>query len=167
MAGDEITVKVSKSDIQKAIASLKKYQLIKRQGTEDILKSVAFMIEADAKGLVPVDMGRLKSSISVGVSGGTASGHKDKVDPPPGAKGLVVIVGTKVKYGAKMEFGVWPSDVPKPGKGEYPKKSKKRRKDYAPQELPTGGFLYLTKAYYANEPKAEKRIKKLFKKKFK
>jgi len=158
---DKVTVKLE--GVEKAISELKWYQVIKKQAIKDIIKEVALKVEASTKrdGNVPVQYGRLKASISTGISGQPGSGDKDKVNPPSGPPGLVAAVGTNVKYAHIQEFGSW-GDATKPGKGEYP--SKKGRK-HKPRTRPKEGFLFLTKAYYKHEPEVLRRMAKVMKKK--
>jgi len=143
------TVNVKVEGIEKTLASLKKWQIIKRQACEDTLKKIGFKVEADAKRGTPVWTGRLRNSMSTNWSGsgmtkgkvsGTAKAD-DGVGEPQGPKGLVVVVGTNVKYAHMMEFGSW-GEGPKPGPGEALSGENKNR-----QELPQGGFQFLTKAY--------------------
>ena len=106
-------VNVKVEGVEKAIASLKKYQLIKRQAVEDTLKKIGFKVEADAKIRCPVKTGRLKASLSTNWSGsgrargkvGGKAGGDDGVGEPGGEKGLIVVVGSNVKYAAPVEYG--------------------------------------------------------------
>jgi hypothetical protein len=99
--------------VDKAIKNLKKWQLVKRQAVEDTLKRVGLKVERDAKILCPVDTGRLKASISTNWSGsgrprgktGGKAESDDGVGEPQGPPGLVVVVGTNVKYGKPVEYG--------------------------------------------------------------
>jgi len=132
---DKVTVKVE--GVEKAISELKKYQVIKRQAIKDILAEVGFKIEGDAKREVRVDTGRLRASVSTGISGKLGHSDKDKVDQPSGERGMVVVVGTNVEYAPYQEFGT--------------------RK--------MSGKPYLYPAYHKNEGEALKRISKVMKKK--
>ena len=169
MPKDGVTAKVE--GLEKAIANLKKYPLVKTQAVKDVLKETGFKIEASAKkdGNCPVDSGRLRASISTNWSGssmnrgktGSQAKSEDGVGRPGGKPGLTVVVGSNVKYAHIQEFSHW-GDATKPGPGDYP--SKKGRK-HEPRKRPAEGFLYLTKAYHKNEPEGLKRIKTVLKKK--
>lgn len=163
---DKITVKVE--GIEKAVANLKKYQIIKRQAVKDVLLEQGFKIEADAKRGSPLMTGRLRASISTNWSqsgmteGKTGSQAKagDGVGVPPGEKGLTVVVGSRVAYAHQQEFGHW-GDAPKLGPGEYIN-WKKRKHEH--QKRPSGGFQFLTKAFLKHEGETLTRIKKIFRK---
>ena len=117
------------------------------------MKEVGFSIEGDAKKTVPVDTGRLRASLSTNWSGsplsqgrtGTKAMGNDGVGRPIGPPGLVVVVGTNVKYAAAVEFG-------------------------GIRALKWGGYrtrtsnLYLSKAYHKHQPELAMRLKKIFKK---
>lgn len=115
MMADQIDVKLE--GIEKAIAALKKYQLVKIQGTKDVLKEVAFKIEAAAKQIMSEkgvwDTGRGASSMSTNWSGsGMAEGKTgskaqsgDGMPEPQGAAGLVICVGSNVFYLPYHEHG--------------------------------------------------------------
>ena len=132
---DEVTIKVD--GIEEAVKSLKKYQIIKRQAIEDIIKETAFKIERDAKKSCPVDTGRLRSSISVARSGYPSPPEEDKVKEPAGERGLVAVIGSNVIYAPYVELGTYKMNA-RP---------------------------YLYPAYHTNEPDALKRIKTVLKKK--
>jgi hypothetical protein len=147
-------VNVKVEGIEKTLASLKKWQLIKRQAVEDTLKKIGYKVEADTKRGCPVWTGRLRNSMSTnwagsgmarGKTGGGAAKPDDAVGQPAGEKGLVVVVGSNVSYAHMQEFGSW-GDAPKPGPGEpIPKR------EHEPWPRPPGGFQMLTKAYMQNE----------------
>ena len=68
----------------------------------------------------------------------------DGIGRPVGPEGLLVVVGTNVKYGPFVEFGTY-----RPLKwGGYRGRA---------------GRLYLSKAYHKNEPELALRIAKIFK----
>ncbi len=82
--------------------------------TEQKLIAAGFEIEKDAKHMVRVDTGRLRSSISVNWTGsGMAEGKiENKAKPGDGVKQptskpeeFTVVVGTNVNYGVAQEFG--------------------------------------------------------------
>jgi len=157
------TVNVKVEGIEKTLASLKKWQVIKRQACEDTLKKIGFKVEADAKRMTPVWTGRLRNSMSTNWSGsgmtkgkvsGTAKAD-DGVGEPQGPKGLVVVVGTNVLYAHMQEFGSW-GEGPKPGPGET---MPKREHEAWPR--PQGGFQMLTKAYLQHEGEVGKEIGKI------
>ena len=110
MAKDRITIKVT--GVQEAIAKLKNYQVIKKEACSNILKTVGFKIEADAKRKSPVDTGRLRGSVSTNWSGsglpeGKTGGQAksgDGVGQPGGQKGLAVVFVNNVKYSQYKEF---------------------------------------------------------------
>ena len=54
-----------KMDVADAISKLKKYDLIKIEQTKKALKEAAINVENRAKKIVPVDTGRLRSSIRI------------------------------------------------------------------------------------------------------
>ena len=157
------TVNVKVEGIQKTLASLKKWQIIKRQACEDTLKKIGFKVEGDAKRSTPVWTGRLRNSMSTNWSGsgmtkgkvsGTAKAD-DGVGEPQGPKGLVVVVGTNVLYAHMQEFGSW-GEGPKPGPGET---MPKREHEAWPR--PQGGFQMLTKAYLQHEGEVGTEIGKI------
>lgn len=108
---DKVDVKVM--GIEKAVRSLKKYQFVKSDATKRMLKITGFKIEGDAKIKAPVDTGRLKSSISTNWSSSSMNKGKtgakakagDGVGRPRGKPGLVVVVGSNVKYAPYQELG--------------------------------------------------------------
>ena len=83
-----ITVKM---DVANAISKLKKYDLIKIEQTKKALKEAAINTERKAKKFVPVDTGRLRSSIRI---------LQARFDQ------LGFEVGTDVEYAASVEFGI-------------------------------------------------------------
>jgi len=99
--------------IPETIANLKKYQMIKTQAIKDRLKKQAFKIELAAKEGCAVLTGRLRASTSTNWAGSAMSEGKtgsqaksgDGVKRPAGAKDLVYVVGTNVKYGPYIEHG--------------------------------------------------------------
>jgi len=157
------TVNVKVEGIEKTLASLKKWQVIKRQACEDTLKKIGFKVEGDAKRMTPVWTGRLRNSMSTNWSGsgmtkgkvsGTAKAD-DGVGEPQGPKGLVVVVGTNVLYAHMQEFGSW-GEGPKPGPGET---MPKREHEAWPR--PQGGFQMLTTAYTTHVVEVEREIGKI------
>jgi hypothetical protein len=157
------TVTVRMEGVAKALANLKKYQLIKRQACEDTLKKIGFKVEADAKRSTPMWTGRLRNSMSTNWSGsgmtrGKVSGtakSDDGVGEPQGPKGLVVVVGTNVLYAHMQEFGSW-GEGPKPGPGEpIPKR------EHEPWDRPQGGFQMLTTAYTIHSGEVSREIAKI------
>lgn len=66
----------------------KKINNLKNPDLHSAIQKGALRVERDAKLLVPVDTGLLRSSITTSVSGNTA------------------IVGTSVEYAAKVELGI-------------------------------------------------------------
>jgi hypothetical protein len=157
------TISVKVEGIEKTLASLKKWQVIKRQACEDVLKKIGFKIEADAKRSTPVWTGRLRNSMSTnwsgsGMSKGKVSGAAkadDGVGEPQGPKGLVVVVGTNVLYAHMQEFGSW-GEGPKPGPGE-----KIPAREHEPWERPQGGFQMLTTAYTTHVVEVERDLAKV------
>ena len=148
---DGFEVKVE--GIEKTIANLKKWQVVKVDATKNILREIGFKTEADSKRNCPVDTGRLRASLSTnwagspmiyGRTGGVAK-MNDGVGRPAGRPGFTVVVGTNVKYAPYVEFGTI-------------------------RALKFGGYrtmasrLYLSKAYHKNEPELYYRIKRIFKK---
>ena len=147
---DGIDIKVT--GVKETLANLKKYQVIKSGAVKIALKEVGFKIEGDAKRDCPVDTGRLKASLSTNWSGSPlahgSTGQKatgdDGVGRPIGPPGLIVVVGTNVKYAAAVEFG-------------------------GIRALKWGGYrlatskLYLSKAYHKNQPELAMRLGKIFK----
>lgn len=82
--------------------------------TEQKLIAAGFEIEKDAKHMVRVDTGRLRSSISVNWTGsGMAEGKiGNKAEPGDGVKQptskpneFTVVVGTNVNYAISQEYG--------------------------------------------------------------
>ena len=82
--------------------------------TEQKMIKAGFMIANDAKRMVKVDTGRLRSSISVNWTGsGMAEGEiGDKAKPGDGTKQptskpdeFTVVAGTNVKYARRLEYG--------------------------------------------------------------
>jgi hypothetical protein len=147
----KVTVKVE--GVAKTLASLKKWQIIKRQACEDTLKAGGFKIERQAKCICPVKTGRLRSSISTNWSGSGQQRGKvdskakadDGIGQPGGPRGLVVVVGTNVKYGRRVEHGFIGQD--------------KLGRDYHQEGQP-----YLTPAYLSYEGEIEKDLAKIMKK---
>ena len=80
-----------KMDVANAISKLKKYDLIKIEQTKKALKEAAINTERKAKKFVPVDTGRLRSSIRI------LHARFDQ---------LGFEVGTDVEYAASVEFGI-------------------------------------------------------------
>jgi len=148
---DGINIKVK--GVQETVANLKEYQVIKTGAVKIALKEVGFKIQGDAKKNCPVDTGRLRASLSTNWSGsplshgrtGSKATGDDGVSRPIGPPGLVVVVGTNVKYAPYVEFG-------------------------SIRALKWGGYrsatskLYLSKAYHKNQPELATRIGKIFKK---
>ena len=101
------TINVKVEGIEKTLASLKKWQIIKHQACADVLKKIGFEVERDAKIFCPVKTGRLRSSLSTNWSGsGKVRGRTgDGVGEPQGPQGLVVVVGTNVNYAIHVEYG--------------------------------------------------------------
>jgi phage gpG-like protein len=117
------------------------------------------------KGKIPIQTGRLRNSITIAKSGdatakGTPTEPKDAINPPAGPPGLVVAVGSNVKYAHMQEFGSW-GEGPKPGKGDYP--PKREQDEERRMTRRKGGFLFLTKAYIRNKDSLEKRISQVLK----
>jgi len=148
------------------LKNLKKWQIIKREACAIALKSVGFKVERDAKMGCPVWTGRLRSSLTTNWSGsgmGRAKGQSpaksdDGVGQPDGEPGLVVVVGTNIKYAHMQEFGSW-GDSPKPGPGMPIPKRK-----HEPSARPKEGFQFLTRAYVKNKNEAIKRLREIMKK---
>lgn len=69
----------------------------------EIVRAAAFQAQAYARGIVPVDTGFLRSSITVG--------HPSGRDSAPGD--LVAQVGPEAEYGGYVEYGT-PSVGPRP-----------------------------------------------------
>ena len=148
---DGIDIKVT--GVKETLANLKKYQVVKTGAAKIALKEVGFKIQGDAKKDCPVDTGRLRASLSTNWSGSPlahgGTGPKamggDGVGRPMGSPGLIVVVGTNVKYAAAVEFG-------------------------GIKALKWGGYraatskLYLSKAYHKNQPELVMRLGKIFKK---
>ena len=154
------TVNVKVEGIEKTLASLKKWQIIKRQACEDTLKKIGFKVEADAKIFCPVDTGRLRSSLSTNWSGsgkprgrtGGKAQADDGVGEPNGPTGLVVVVGTNVKYAIHVEYG-------------HVAASKMGEESWAGLNVGVGtiveGKFYLTKAYLQHEGEVGTEIGKI------
>jgi len=144
---DKITIKLE--GVEDAISALKKYQVIKRGAIESILKEVGLKVEGDAKRTASAKKvfktGRLIGSISTNWSGsnmpyGNVSGptkRTDGISQPDGPKGLVVVVGSNVKYAPYQELGT--------------------------KKMAARPFLY--PAYHGHEGEILKRISKVMKKK--
>lgn len=111
-------VKVTVGGLKKLTANLKKYQIIKKQAIKDIMMECGLKVETAAKEQCPVRYGRLRASITTTKSGGSRPSIKnpsrspenpsksdDAINPPTGKPGLVVAVGTNVKYGPAVEHG--------------------------------------------------------------
>jgi len=157
---DMSAVNVKVEGIEKTLASLKKWQIIKRQACEDTLKKIGFEVERDAKIFCPVKTGRLRSSLSTNWSGSGKSrgrtGGKaqadDGVGEPQGPQGLVVVVGTNVKYAIHVEYG-------------HVAGSKQGADSFAGMGLGVGtiveGKFYLTKAYLQHEGEVGAEIGKI------
>jgi phage gpG-like protein len=157
----KVTVKVE--GVAKTLASLKKWQIIKRQACEDTLKEIGFKIERDAKLLCPVDTGRLRSSLSTNWSGsgkprgrtGGKAQADDGVGEPNGPRGLIVVVGTNVKYAIFVEYG-------------HVAASKMGEESWAGLNVGVGtiveGRFYLTTAYLQHEYEVVQEIGKIIKK---
>lgn len=160
-------VDVKVEGIEKTIANLKKWQVVKRQAIEDVTLKTAIQIEGDAKGMCPKWTGRLRASLSHNTSGsgegrgkvGPAAGGSDGVGEPDGPKGLVAVVGSNVAYAHMQEFGSW-GDGPKP---TGPTLNIPKR-DHEPWDRPEGGFQFLTTAYTINRNKYIKRVEDVLKK---
>jgi len=158
------TVSVKVEGIEKTLASLKKWQIIKRQACEDTLKKIGFKVEAEVKRNTgfQTQSARAVNSFSTNWSGSgmrkaPASGpakSEDMVGEPAGPKGLVVVVGSNVKYIHMLEFGTW-GDAPKPG----PSESVEKR--HESNERPQGGFQMLTTAYLRHEGEVGTEIGKI------
>lgn len=139
---NQIDVKIE--GVEKAIAALKKYRIVKRQACEDVLKEVGFKVEGTAKAGCPVDTGRLRASLSTnwagsGMNHGKTGGQarpEEGVGQPGGEKNLVVVVGTNVQYAPFVEHGT---------------------KTQSAQP-------YLYPAYFSHEGEVEKRIGEILKK---
>ena len=157
---DMSTVNVKVEGIEKTLASLKKWQIIKRQACEDTLKEIGFKVERDAKIFCPVKTGRLRSSLSTNWSGsGKARGRTgskaqtdDGVGEPNGPRGLIVVVGTNVKYAIFVEYG-------------HIAASKMGEESWTGLNVGVGtiveGRFYLTKAYLQHEYEVERDIGKI------
>lgn len=155
----KVSVKVE--GVEKTLANLKKWQVVKRQAVEDVGKVIGFKIERQAKAGCPVWSGRLRASMSTNWSGsgmdrgrvdGSAGGN-DGVGQPEGEKGLVTVVGSNVSYAHMQEFGTW-GEGPKPTGERLPMPKRK----HEPMPRPEGGFQMLTKAYLSHENEYVKRI---------
>jgi len=155
------TINVKVEGIEKTLASLKKWQIIKHQACADVLKKIGFKVEGDAKRNHVADgpmvqTARLVDSLTTNWSGsGMARGKvrsradaNDGVGEPQGPKGLVVVVGTNVKYAHIQELGTW-SEEGEEGPKVGPSESLKKRRPSMPR--PQGGFQFLTKAYLQHE----------------
>lgn len=161
MAKDGITVKAI--GIPEAIAKLKKYQIIKREGVRIALMSVGFKIEGAAKQMAPVDLGRLRASISTnwsgsgleyGKTGGKAEGRDGVGNPGTITRmfGFSVVVGTNVSYAKAVEHG----HVQTPGR-YVPAIGKRLVADFVE------GKPYLHPAYFMHEGEVIKRISAVMK----
>lgn len=165
---NQIDVKIE--GVEKAIAALKKWQIVKRQACEDVLKEVGFKIEATAKAGCPVDTGRLRASITTNWSGSGMSRAQiknpctkpqnptkpdDSLAQPNGEKGLVVVVGTNVEYGPAIEHG-------------HVAATKGGESFYGLGGVSVGttveGRPYLYPAYFSHEREVETRIATILKK---
>ena len=151
---------------EELLKNLKKWQIIKREACAIALKEVGYKIERGAKQRCPVWTGRLRSSLTTNWSGsglGRAKGQSpaksdDGVGQPDGEPGLVVVVGTNVKYAHMQEYGSW-GESPKPGK-QLPMPKRK----HEPKLRPWGGFRYLTNAYYEFKNEVMRRLRVIMKK---
>jgi len=131
--------------VEDTISAFKKYQVIKRGAIEIILKEVGLKVEGDAKRKAPFKSGLLSGSVSTNWSGsnmpyGNVSGpakRTDGINQPSGPKGLVVVVGSNVKYAPYQELGT--------------------------KKMAARPFLY--PAYHGREGEILKRISKVMKKK--
>lgn len=135
------TVKVT--GVKEALASLKKWQVIKTEACRIALKEIGFKVEAQAKGACPVDTGRLRASISTNWSGspmnegktGSRAKSGDGIKRPGGPPGLCVVVGTNITYGPFVEHGT-------------------KKQNAQP---------YLFPAYFSHEGEVEKRLSRILK----
>jgi phage gpG-like protein len=158
---NNINIKIE--GVEKAIANIKKWQLVKHQACEDVLKEIGFKVERDAKLLCPVKTGRLRSSLSTNWSqSGKARGRtggkaqiNDGVGEPQGPRGLVVVVGTNVKYAASVEYG-------------HLAKSKQGEESFFGLGIGVStivkGRPYLTPAYLMHKGEVEPRLGQILKK---
>lgn len=155
---NEVSVKIEGMD--KLLANIKKWHLVKRQAVKDILKETGFKVEAQAKANCPVKTGRLRASLSTNWSGsgkkrgriGGKAKADDGIGEPKGEDGLTVVVGTNVEYGPSVEFG-------------HVAKSKQGEGSFMGIGVGIGtvvsGKPYLTPAFLSYEGEAEKRIRKV------
>jgi len=149
---DQIEVKMVGTEIAKK--DIKKWTKEKTEEVKAILLKTGFKVETSAKEMAPVLTGRLRGSISVNWSGSGLGEGKvknpakkgDGVDEPPGPKGLVVAVGSNVKYARRREHGFV-------------------GKDKLGRRYNESGKPYLYPAFFMHEGDIEKALKKEFKKK--
>jgi len=85
--GKGLTIKLSGVDLLKS--KLNSFSIRKKKAIMDLVSETALNIETEAKKNVPVDTGRLKSSIRILAKA---------------ISGLGVEVGTEVDYAAKVEY---------------------------------------------------------------
>lgn len=111
MSKDNVTIKVK--GVKEALQNIKRYQIVKREAIKLVMKRNAGKIETLAKQSCPVDMGRLRASISTNWAGSHMSEGRtesraesgDGVHEPDGEKGMTHVVGTGVHYGIFQEHG--------------------------------------------------------------
>lgn len=166
----KIDIKVE--GVEKLIANLKKWQVVKRQAVEDIGKETGYKIEKAAKDktAVPILTGRLRASLSTNWAGSnmprgkvdTAAGDNDGVGQPEGPKGLVTVVGSNVAYAHMQEFGTW-GDAPKPV-GPMIGMPDRREEEAKLGPRPEGGYQFLTRAFVTNRDEYVRRIEEALKK---
>lgn len=151
---DHVGVKVTGTKL--VIENIEKQKKKIKAEVSQVLVKTGFDVERLAKKLVPVQYGRLKSSIStVWTASGRNFANKDGVTAPPTKlKTFTVKVGTSVKYAHMQEFGHW-GDAPKPNKGEYPS-----RRKHTPRKRPSQGFLYMTRSYKFHAAKLRNNIRR-------
>jgi len=151
------SINVKCEGIEKTIANLKKFAVVKREACKTILKEEGFKIETDAKAMCPVKTGRLRASISTNWAGsgknrgrtGSKAEANDGVGQPGGPDGLVVVVGTNVEYGPSVEFGHVAAS--KQGEGGFMGIG-------IGVGTVVGGRPFLTPAYLSHEGELEKRL---------
>lgn len=85
----KVNVTIPPAQLRKAVNSIKSYEVAASAKVKKVIAKSAFAVQKDAKKLVPVDTGRLRSSIKIDFFKG----------------GLTADVNTNVNYAANVEFG--------------------------------------------------------------
>jgi hypothetical protein len=96
-----ITVSIASSDVKRVLKNLDRYNVRTQNAIAKVIDDTASRIDQTAKGFVPVNTGRLRSSVHVKRPAGETgfprlTGRVDRFN---------LIVGTAVKYGAVVEMG--------------------------------------------------------------